>query len=84
VVEAKVQKLNPDAFATYTFKKKAFPKKSSFKDWLTEHKYTEGDYQAVEKIIGNEDFAQITMKNKIYIALNNTAYNGEKIVFTPK
>ncbi len=25
----------PDAFATFTFRKKAFPKKSSFKDWMT-------------------------------------------------
>ena len=31
---------------------------------------------------GNEDLAKVTMKNKIYLHLNNTQYNGENISFT--
>ena len=50
---------------------------------MKQHKYTENDIKEVEKIVGNEDFAKITMKNKVYLHLNNTEYNGEKIVFTP-
>jgi hypothetical protein len=70
-------------FHSYTFLKKAFPKKSSFKEWLTSHGIAAEDYNAVEKIAGNEDYAKIVMKKKIYQALNNTNFNGEKIVFRP-
>lgn len=64
--------------------KKAFPKKTSFKDWLSSNKFDASDYQAVEKIVGREDYAKITMKRKVFHALNGATYNGEKIEFVPE
>lgn len=37
----------------------------------------------VEKIEGNDAFAKVTMKKKVFNKLNNTIHNGGKIVFTP-
>jgi hypothetical protein len=36
----------------------------------------------VEKIEGNDVFAKVTMKRKVFEKLNNTVHNGGKIVFT--
>jgi hypothetical protein len=82
--DASKQEESPEAFVTYTFLKKAFPKKTSFKDWLTANKFDSSDYQTVEKIAGREDYAKITMKRKVFLALNGATYNGEKIEFVPE
>lgn len=39
------KKVNLEEFAAYTFLKKAFPKKSSFKDWLTQQKISSEDFK---------------------------------------
>lgn len=38
----------------------------------------------MNKIEGDENFALVTMKKKVYDKLNNSFYNGKKIVFEPK
>lgn len=61
-----------------------FPKKSSFKEWVVENKFDHlADVKEVEKIPGDDTHAKVTMKRKVYKQLNNTHYNGVKIVFTP-
>jgi len=61
-----------------------FPKKSSFKEWVVENNFDHlVDVKAVDKIPGDQTHAKVTMKRKIYTKLNNTNYNGTKIVFTP-
>ena len=44
----------------------------------------EADVKSVEKIEGNLDYALVTMKMKIFNKLNETFYNGTKIVFEPQ
>lgn len=39
------KKVNLEEFASYTFLKKAFPKKSSFKDWLGQHNISSEDFK---------------------------------------
>ena len=76
---------NGQEFASFKFLKKSFPKKSSFKEWVLENKFDhEEDVKSVEKIEGNQDYALVTMKMKIFNKLNETFYNGTKIVFEPQ
>jgi uncharacterized protein (UPF0335 family) len=37
----------------------------------------------VEKIEGNENYALVTMKRKVFTKLNGTYYDGKKIEFEP-
>ena len=74
--------VNPDEFRTYRFLKTAFPQKSSFKEWLVDSKFDHQEViKSVEKIPGNESYALVTMKVKVYNKLNENYYNGVKIVF---
>ena len=71
-----------DDWVTYKFVKTVFPKKSSFKDWLRERKFdVDSDLKQVEKIEGDESNAKVTMRRKVYTALNGTDYEGKKVVF---
>lgn len=59
--------------------------KSSFKEWIDSHKFDhEKDIKRVEKIEGDESYAWVTMKKKVCDKLNDTFYNGKKIVFELK
>lgn len=76
---------SPEDFFTYKFLKTAFPMKSSFKEWIDSHKFDhEKDIKRVEKIEGDESYAWVTMKKKVCDKLNDTFYNGKKIVFELK
>ena len=52
--KAEEKQEDPEGLHSYKFLKAAFPKKSSFKEWITEHKFNhETDISKVEKIEGN-------------------------------
>ena len=62
-----------------------FPKKSSFKEWIQENNFNhENDLKGVQKIEGNDEFAIVTMKVKVYNKLDCSFFNGSKIKFEPK
>lgn len=62
-----------------------FPKKSSFKEWINENNFShENDLKGVQKIEGNEEFAIVTMKIKVFNKLNGSFFNGSKINFQHK
>lgn len=66
----------------YKFEKDIFPKKTSFRNWMTDNGFNaEEDYRNIEKIENDLEkrFAKVEMKESVFSVVNGLM-NGERPV----